>query len=321
MLNSIQREAKEAAAAYFRHFTSALRFTSPVTNRAASEIIGWGIGAQSVDGIVQPDKNVLRIYVRELPGPTFRKQRFGTLPSEVIEVGKITAYQNTDPYRPVVCGVSVGHPNSGAGTLGCLVEKEGNHYILSNNHVLADSNNACPGDRVIQPGGIDGGTSPTHDIATLHPYKAIDFSGEANDIDAAIAHVGDATQTLVRSEIIDLGTPSSTVGAASLGQVVRKSGRTTEHTRGVVEDISGDFWVSYGDKSAWFEDQIVVKRLDEGPFTAPGDSGSLIVEEQTLKPVALLFAGNDFGITLANRVNLVLDYYGVTVVGEQGVEA
>ncbi len=317
MLNPIQREAKDAAAAYFR------RFTAAATNPASSEIVGWGIGAKRVDGYLQPDENVVRIYVREFPPPTIREQRFGTLPVEFIEVGKITAYQNTGTYRPVVGGVSVGHSQrpDNAGTLGCLVEKEGHHYILSNNHVLADSNNARPGDPIIQPGGLDGGTSPTHDIATLEPYKAIDFSGESNYIDAAIAHVGDANQQLVSSEIIGIGTPRSTVVPASLDQVVLKSGRTTEQTSGKVVDISGEFWVNYENGYAWFDDQIGVESLDGDPFSAPGDSGSLIVEAETLAPVSLLFACDYFGRTYANPVNLVLDYYGVTVVGEQGVEA
>jgi hypothetical protein len=311
MLNSIQREAKNAAAAYFR------RFTPASTEPDARDIIGWGIGAKVIDGVLRPEENVLRVYIREFPEPTIEAE-FG-LPIEFIEVGQITAYQNRDQHRPVLCGVSVGHPNIAAGTLGCLVEKEGNHYILSNNHVLADSNHATPGDPVIQPGSIDGGTSPEDDIATLEPYSEIDFSGDANDIDAAIALVGGANQTLVSPEIIDIGTPSSTPCPASLGQTVRKSGRTTEHTVGVVEDISGDFWVDYGNESAWFEDQIVVRSIDTNPFVAPGDSGSLIVDKQMLEPVALLFAGSDSGLAIANHINLVLDYYGVTVVGEQGV--
>ena len=312
MLNSIQREAKDAATAYFRGFTASS------TEPGERDVVGWGIGAKVIDGVLRPEENVLRVYIREFPEPTI-KAKF-SLPIEFIAVGQITAYQNRDSYRPVVCGVSVGHSNvDAAGTLGCLVEKEGNHYILSNNHVLADSNNATSGDAVIQPGSIDGGTSPEDNIATLEPYSEIDFSGDANDIDAAIAQVGDANQTLVSPEIIDIGTPSTTSCPASLGQTVRKSGRTTGHTVGVVEDISGDFWVGYGNESALFEDQIVVIGIDADPFSTPGDSGSLIVDKQMLEPVALLFAGNNFGLTIANHINLVLDYYGVTVVGKQGV--
>lgn len=314
MLNSIQREVKDAATAYFRGFTALS--TEPGTR----DIVGWGIGAKVLDGVLQPEENVLRVYIREFPAPTIEAE-FG-LPIEFVAVGQITAYQNTDSHDPIVCGVSVGHANvDAAGTLGCLVEREEYHYILSNNHVLANTNEAMPGDAIIQPGSIDGGMSPEDDIATLEPYCEIQFSGNANDIDAAIALVGDTNQTLVSSEIIDIGTPSSTPCLASIGQIVRKSGRTTEHTVGVVEDISGDFWVDFGSEPAWFEDQIVVRSIDANPFSAAGDSGSLIVEKYNLEPVALLFAGNDSGLTVANPIKRVLDYYGVIVVGEQGVNA
>ncbi len=176
---------------------------------------------------------------------------------------------------------------------------------------------------MIQPGRTDGGVSPDDNIATLEPYKEIDFSSDFNSIDAAIARVDDTNQTLVRSEIIDIGTPSSTPCPVSLGQIIRKSGPTTGHTVGVVEDISADLSVDYGDQSTWFENQIVVKGVapDSPRFSDSGDSGSLLVDKQTLEPVALLFAGNEFGITVANPIDSVLDYYGVTIVGTKGADA
>ena len=56
---------------------------------------------------------------------------------------------------PVPCGVSIGHYNITAGTLGCLVEASGTVCILSNNHVLADTNNGVVGDDILQPGPCD----------------------------------------------------------------------------------------------------------------------------------------------------------------------
>jgi len=264
--------------------------------------------------------------VRELPAPGIPEQ-FGALPTDVIEVGKITAYQNPrDRHRPAPCSVSVGHPRITAGTLGCLVEKEGNHYILSNNHVLAASNTAEPGNKVIQPGSVDGGSSPDDDIATLEPYQEIDFSQDEknpNLIDAAIALVGDCNQTLVVPEIIDIGLPRSSTRTALIGQTVQKHGRTTGHTVGVVKAIDADVTVNYkvGDQEllAQFDRQIEVQRDGSTPFSEGGDSGSLIVDAETREPVALLFAGgekNGVKSTFANPIDLVLQHYGVTVVGE-----
>ncbi len=52
-------------------------------------------------------------------------------------------------YKPFIFtlgpGGSCGHYNISAGTLGGFVEDEDNYYILSNNHVLANSNDCFGG--------------------------------------------------------------------------------------------------------------------------------------------------------------------------------
>jgi len=68
-----------------------------------------------------------------------------------------------------------------------------------------------------------------------------------------------------------------------------------------------------------FDRQIEVQRDGSAPFSEGGDSGSLIVDAETREPVALLFAGgekNGVKSTFANPIDLVLQHYGVTVVGE-----
>ena len=54
--------------------------------------------------------------------------------------------------------------------------------------------------------------------------------------------------------------------------------------------------------------------IGAAPFSRGGDSGSLIVDAVTLEPVALLFAGGD-SLTFANPIDLVLQHYGITIVG------
>jgi len=70
--------------------------------------------------------------------------------------------------RPVMGGYSVAHTAVTAGTIatGCYDESAfpgipGKYYVLSNNHVLANSNAAMIGDPIVQPGPIDGGTMPS----------------------------------------------------------------------------------------------------------------------------------------------------------------
>lgn len=330
MLNATQRAAKAAAAAYFRGFATAAN--SRKTGAISDNIMGWGIGAKFVDSEVLHRESTVRVYVRELEKAPRIPERFGDLQTDVVAVGQIVAYpraeieQREDPIRPSPCGVSVGHPDNGAGTLGCLVENAGNHYILSNNHVLANGNDANIGDPVIQPGPGDGGTYPHDVIATLEPYQEIDFSEDwdnPNRIDAAIALVGDCYQDVVLPEIIEIGLPRATPMTAYPGQIVWKRGRTTRYTVGRIKAVEVSLKVDYGmgqgirNRYAWFDKQIEVEDFNSVPFSADGDSGSLIVAANTRKPVALLFANSATDkATFANPIDLVLQHYGVTVVGE-----
>jgi hypothetical protein len=55
----------------------------------------------------------------------------------------------------VPIGVSIGNEGEwSSGTLGCRVKDGSAVYILSNNHVLANSNEAEPGDAILQPGQL-----------------------------------------------------------------------------------------------------------------------------------------------------------------------
>ena len=84
--------------------------------------------------------------------------------------------------RPVLGGFSVGHYNITAGTIAtCVYDLKPfpgipkKYYILSNNHVLANSNDARIGDPVLQPGPYDGGRVPRDIVARLSRYVTIKF--------------------------------------------------------------------------------------------------------------------------------------------------
>ena len=192
-------------------------------------------------------------------------------------------------------------------------------YALSNNHVYADENQASINDAGIQPGTFDGGSSPADDIGTLSDFEPIVFSTSANNvIDAAIAlsstaNLGNATP----SE--GYGTPKSTSTAATINLKVKKYGRTTGQTNGRVTAINATVNIGYDGGTARFVNQIII---EPGSFSAPGDSGSLIVVDgkgkdkaDDRKPVGLLYAGSFF-VTIANPIDDVLTRFGVTIDGD-----
>lgn len=331
LLTSAQQTAKKKAKEFFFPQDSATALTAgggaPPTWPISGNIVGLGIGSKMMDGVAIAGVDSVHVYVRakipkgQLATGEAIPAKFGKLPTDVIEVGDVTAYQPLQSWqrfgrhRPTLCGVSVGHPNVTAGTLGCIVEKDNKHYILSNNHVLANCNQATNGDKIIQPGAADGGKSPADDLAELTDFLPLDFTGAANEFDAAIALIGDNAQTTVEPEIIDIGRPLKTIKAPVKYQSVRKHGRTTGHTVGVVMAVSVDLWVGYGAHGkAWFEDQISIMGVGSSPFSQGGDSGSLIVDAVTLEPVGLLFAGGGL-LTLASPIDRVLSHFGVSIVG------
>ncbi len=259
----------------------------------------------------------------------------GDFRTDVVEVGAIRAQENVGRVRPALGGFSLGHRDITAGTLGCLVNKNGVNYILSNNHVLANTNDAEIGDPILQPGSFDGGNVNTDRIATLAEYAPINFGGSGgggttgnafldfilgllcqffgicllepagpNMIDAALARP--ISEDMVTSEIKDIGVPTGSA-QVELNEPIKKSGRTTEFTQDVVLQLHATVQVQYGaGQVATFEDQIIA-----GPMSAGGDSGSAVLNNDN-QVIGLLFAGSDT-TTILNPIEHVLNEFGVTI--------
>ncbi len=237
----------------------------------------------------------------------------------------------TTKQRPAPLGFSVGHPSITAGTLGArVISGTGIVHILSNNHVLANGNNAAVGDAILQPGTFDGGTTADQ-IGALAAFRPIVFSGTAsNTMDAAIAQVDGNDVGFGTPTDDGYGAPGTALFGdadadgvfddknALLGLPVQKYGRTTKLTKGQITGINATLSICYEvvfifcTKSARFVDQIII---EPAGFSGGGDSGSLIVTDDANKsPVALLFAGSSTQ-TIANRLDLVLDYFDVSIDG------
>ena len=312
---------RTAMAAQERHTDSLLRIQG---------VVGTAVGR------LPNGQPVVRIFlahagVRNLPAA------LDGVPTRTEVTGLFMARSDpTTRQRPAPLGFSVGHPAITAGTIGArVVDGSGNVYVLSNNHVLANSNDANIGDPEYQPGPYDGGTAADQ-FATLSAFKSIVFTSTAsNTIDAAIAlsnltNLGNATPT-----DDGYGAPSGTIfGDANgdglfdnkndlLGLEVQKYGRTTKLTTGEITGINATVSICYEAlagifclKSARFVDQIII-----GPagFSDGGDSGSLIVTNDGNKnPVALLFAGSSTE-TIANRIDLVLNEFDVSIDGSPSI--
>jgi hypothetical protein len=202
------------------------------------------------------------------------------------------------------------------GTLGSLIQDNSSHlFLLSNNHVLARSDQAGVGDSVVQPGLIDNNCTPlaegpgTTQVGSLAGWLAL--SSKSTNADAAIAQVSSGAVDASGS-ILELGARQAdgTLGAAppgvsstggkgeapSLGLMVAKSGRTTGLTCASVSaldlDVNVDYYRDCAETRPYltktFTNQLAISG---NQFSDAGDSGSLVVDTADAEPVGLFFAG------------------------------
>ena len=216
-----------------------------------------------------------------------------------------------------------------AGTIGARVTDGTNVYALSNAHVYAlqGSDTQGPvqtgvnGDRALQPGRVDmtdQACGSQHEIdtaviGTLWSYVPIVVSRKAsNTVDAAIARVS-VNDVGTATPADGYGVPSRTTVLPTLGLPVQKYGRTTGLTAGTVTGVNATVMITYDTGQARFVQQVIIQG-SSGPFSAAGDSGSLIVSQNGNFPVGLLFAGSS-STTIGNRIDLVLGAFPVTIDG------
>jgi hypothetical protein len=222
------------------------------------------------------------------------------------------------------------------GTLGSLVTQGGTQYILSNNHVLARSDLAVLGESIIQPGLVDTSCGHTASATVGHLSQFYNLeTGTAPKIDAAIAQavtgaVDAGGNILFLGATTDAnnvplpGAPHAGSGVtASVNMAVAKSGRSTGLTCSTILSTNTTASVQYqkGCGTGTMFSETFTNQVDVagGDFSAPGDSGSLIVTQNTADPVALLFAGSDVD-SVGNPVSAVLSFFqgggnAVTFVG------
>ncbi len=308
-------------------------------------VVATGIGYKTTAGKKTDQLSIICSVERKEPFSTLMStdilpKSVDGFPTDVVATGRIRVFQPpTGRFRPAPGGVSIGHFEITAGTLGCLVKKNGEIYILSNNHVLANSNDASIGDPILQPGPYDGGTNPADIIAELAEFIPISYTGSAsscpvansiaeacnlvasltgsstrlqavtvqaakNLVDAAIARPLNPSE--LQSDILGIGAISGSAEGA-LGMAVRKSGRTTGVTTGEIEQVDVTVNVNYGgDRVAQFSDQLLAGAMSQG-----GDSGSAVLDGGG-RLVGLLFAGSD-RTTVINRIQNVFSLLGVTL--------
>ncbi len=285
-------------------------------------LVGVGLG-ERVRGGERTGELCVKVFVaRKFPAEAVPEserlpEASDGVPTDVEGIGypERHALEPRTRHRPVTAGLSVSLdaravPLKNAGTLGLVVRKGSLRLALSNNHVLANENEAAPGAVVVQPGTYDGGAEADR-IGVLEDLEPIAFGNKRNTMDAAVARFDDAVA--VEAFIAGIGVPRGTA-TARLGRAVRKMGRTTALTEGVVRAVAFDARnIRYLHGLVRMDDVLVVVGTTTA-FSQPGDSGSAVVED-TGRVVGLLFAGSDQA-TFVIPIARVLRRFGAKVAAD-----
>lgn len=286
-------------------------------------LVGVGIGEKVVDG-VPTGQPALKVFVKEklaedqVSSEALVPQSVGGVTTDVDATGEVSGQFFTARLRPAPGGVSIGHcPTIHAGTLGCLVTRANQLFILSNNHVIARVNAGPLNVPVSQPGRLDGGNCATDVIARLTQFVPIIFGTQCNFVDAAIART---SPNLVDRRILrPFGIRQPLIPPhvpPVLNTFVQKSGRTTQYRRGIIDAVNVTLNVNYAPFGgiARFCRQFRVRGIG-AIFSDRGDSGSLVTTFPINHPVGLLFAGNAANnFTFCNPIGAVLSAFGVNIV-------
>jgi len=317
-----------------------------------ANVVGLGIGYKETAG-KSTDELSLVVLVRDkaelkaLAKKDVVPKTIDGVRTDVLKVGQVVAYNTTrQRHRPAFPGVSLGHFAANAGTFGMVVRDALTQelLILSNNHILANGNNAQIGDPILQPAPADGGKLGRDEFARLHRFITLKYAGAEpdkesgqgcaiaiflsavinvvpsifgsdtrltpvkkrpmNDLDAALAKP--MNEDDLSDQIMDIGTVTG-IAEAVAGMAVKKSGRTTGLTNGIVKVINGEMSIDYaGDRKAYFQHQILT-----GDMTEPGDSGSLLLDEQN-RAVGLLCGGSQF-VSVFNPIAVVQQYLNFVI--------
>jgi hypothetical protein len=275
-------------------------------------VVGVSVGLMRGGNGKRTKEAGIRVLVASTAAAPALPEKLEGVPVQVEVVGTVRADTLTR-IRPLLGGTSLSKDGSTYfGTVGLVVaDSQGSALALTNYHVIAGAVCAVSTSaNVVQPAAFDGGTEIVGSV------KGAFFSGGGagiSGVDAVVASVPPSIATAF-GEIRELGSVTGYASAA-LGETVRKHGRTTETTYGVVTDISTTITVSFDFGSHQFFEQVsVTVTAPSSEVATSGDSGAVWINASG-KAVGLHFASNGgHTIGYVNPMHAVVSRLGVNVV-------
>jgi hypothetical protein len=196
------------------------------------------------------------------------------------------------------CSVYFQEGSRNSGTAGAFFKIKSNKeiYMLSNEHVIVDSNYGL-NTKVVHPASSDVNNDGTNCLIG-HVVWTSQKSDEL--MDAAIAKIDYPVSVGKYSLSPDI--KFLKFKKPKIGQNVKKYGKTTKLTHGEIRSINCTVNVSgTASYNRLFKYQILTTFMSK-----PGDSGSILVTDKN-ELVGLIFAGDDESVTFANNINYIFE--------------
>lgn len=269
-------------------------------------VTGMGVGYKYVGGR-KTNEVAIRFFVArkgEVPAEQRVPSQVSGIETDVVErrflpkvlrvpISDYKVRADEERYDPLLGGISIGPCRvfSGfvyVGTLGAITlnRKTCKSMLLTNYHVVCPENDCTVGENMAQPSPADGGECPEDIVGQI----AAGYIG--GEVDCAVVRQTDGGYVC---RIVDIG-PVTGTAVATLGMEVRKRGRTSGLTYGMVEEIDDTFDIDYGPGLGTIRltSQIGIQadRTKSIVFGSPGDSGSVVVNRNN-EVVGLYCCGSE----------------------------
>ena len=191
------------------------------------------------------------------------------------------------PGLPIRLNTSAPNVNCRApGTLGAIVcdeSKKPQYFILSCNHILAVNGRAPDNSQIVSLPPVGVAPEPIGTFPGEGFY--IEIGGRPiNSVDCALARLDES-----KSGNLAGAGKSAAPGDPMLGNRVHKFGAITGLTYGKIVDVKADVCADYSFGNFRFNDQVLIQGESE-EFAWDGDSGSIVVDDASGQPVAMVFA-------------------------------
>ncbi len=284
-LRELLRRARVPAGAIDSYLRARERF------RALPGVTGVDLGVKLRNGQTASRAGLtIRVHIArkktkaKIPRAQRIPGRFEGIRTDVVEArylaehtaGHAARRARLDPLCPGAC---VSRTNGAAGTLGMFVQGRGadsaSKYLLSADHVLADSGNPNVGDPIVQPAAEDGGTEVVAGLAARSKMH-----------DAAIALVAQQARPCC-NDVPDCADTIKGADFPFLGMIVHKFGIGTGTTAAEVVGF-GDF----DGVGAAMHLKPLASDIDDIPISDAGDSGAVWYDPTTGCAIGLHVRGS-----------------------------